>query len=220
MLGIFNVSIVPTYGEGVAKAFDRLWNKFREIQKCMQDLRPTDPRLDKERIEDTKGGLLKEAYRWVIETSDFQKWRTSHHNRLLWIKGDPGKGKTMLLCGIADELQNSLAKSALLSYFFCQATDSRINSATTVLRGLIYLLVDQQPSLVSHVQRSYDIAGKALFEDANAWVTLTKIFSSILYDLNLLTTYLIVDTLNECVVDLLRLLGFIAQTSSVSTRVK
>ena len=126
----------------------------------------------------------------------------------------------MLLCGIADELQNSVAKSALLSYFFCQATDSRINSATTVLRGLIYLLVDQQPSLVSHVQMSYDIAGKALFEDANAWVALTKIFSSILHDPNLPTTYLIVDALDECVVDLPRLLGFIAQTSSVSTRVK
>lgn len=55
--------MVPTYGEEVAKVFDRLWNKFREIQKCMQDLRPTDPRLNKERIEDTKGGLLKEAYR-------------------------------------------------------------------------------------------------------------------------------------------------------------
>jgi hypothetical protein len=218
LLGIFGVSMVPMYGEGVAKAFDRLWDKVREIQKCMQDLRVTDPRLDKERIETTKGGLLKEAYRWVIETSDFQQWHTSHHNRLLWIKGDPGKGKTMLFCGIADELQNSLAKSALVSYFFCQATDSRINRATTVLRGLIYLLVDQQPSLVSHVQTSYDKAGKALFEDANAWVALTKIFSSILQDPNLDDTYLIVDALDECVVDLPRLLDFIAQTSSVCVK--
>jgi hypothetical protein len=220
LLGIFGVSIAPTYGEGVAKAFDQLWDKFREAQKCMQDLRLTDPRLDKERIEATKGGLLKEAYRWVIETSDFQQWRTSQHNRLLWIKGDPGKGKTMLLCGIADELQNSLARSALLSYFFCQATDSRINRATTVLRGLIYLLVDQQPSLVSHLQTSYDKAGKALFEDANTWVALTKIFSGILQDPNLDDTYLIVDALDECIVDLPRLLDFITQTSSVSTRVK
>ena len=54
---------------------------------------------------------------------------------------------------------------------------------------------------------SYDIAGKALFEDANAWVTLIKVFSSILRDPNLPTTYLIVDALNECVVDLPRLLG-------------
>jgi hypothetical protein len=125
-----------------------------------------------------------------------------------------------LLYDIADELQNSLTKSGLLSYFFCQATDSQINRATTVLRGLIYLLVDQQPSLVSHVQTSYDKAGKALFEDANAWVTLTKIFSSILQDPNLNDTYLIVDALDKCVVDLPRLLDFIAQTSSISTHVK
>jgi hypothetical protein len=119
LLGIFGVFMGPTYGEGVAKAFDRLWDKFRAIEKCKQDLRLTDPRLDKERIEATKGGLLKETYQWVMKTSDFQQWRTSRHKRLLWIKGDPKKGKTMLLCGIADELQSSLAKSALLSYFFC-----------------------------------------------------------------------------------------------------
>ena len=64
--GIFGISMIPNYGEGVAKAFDRLWNKIREIQKCMQDLRPTDPRLDKERIKDTTGGVLKEAYRSTI----------------------------------------------------------------------------------------------------------------------------------------------------------
>jgi hypothetical protein len=89
-----------------------------------------------------------------------------------------------------------------------------------VLRGLIYLLVDQQPSLVSHVQTSYDKASKALFEDTNAWVALTKILSSILQDPNLDDAYLIVDALDECVVDLPRLLAFISQNSSVSTRVK
>ena len=58
--------------------------------------------------------------------------------------------------------------TTLLSYFFCQATDSRINNAAAVLRGLIYLLIDQQLSLVSHVRKKYDDAGKGLFEDANA----------------------------------------------------
>jgi hypothetical protein len=219
LLGIFGVTMFPIYGEGVVKAFDRLWDKLHEMQKCMQDLRLTDPRDDKERIEATKGGLLEDSYRWVIETSDFQQWRTSQHDRLLWIKGDPGKGKTMLLCGIANELQKA-AKSVILSYFFCQATDSRINHATAVIRGLIYLLADQQPSLTSHVQKSYNEAGKALFEDANSWVAVTKIFSSILQDPNLDDIYLIVDALDECVVDLPTLLDFIAQSSSVSARVK
>ncbi|KAM3066469.1 Vegetative incompatibility protein HET-E-1 [Clarireedia jacksonii] len=58
---------------------------------------------------------------------------------LLWIKGDPGKGKTMLLCGIINELKRSKAKSVLLSYFFCQASDSRINYATAVLRAVSHL---------------------------------------------------------------------------------
>jgi Ni2+-binding GTPase involved in maturation of urease and hydrogenase len=66
---------------------------------------------------------------------------------LLLVKGDPGKGKTMLLCGIINELEKPISKTGLLSYFFCQATDSRINSATAVLRSLIYMPVIQQPSL-------------------------------------------------------------------------
>lgn len=41
----------------------------------------------------------------------------------------------MLLCGIINELQERPATNT--SYFICQATDSRINTATAVLRGLI-----------------------------------------------------------------------------------
>jgi hypothetical protein len=112
--------------------------------------------------------LLKDSYRWILENPEFQQWRSAQQSPLLWIRGDPGKGKTMLLCGIINELNKSTVETALLFHFFCQATDSRINNATAVLRGLIYILIDQQPSLVSHIQKKYDHVGKALFEDANA----------------------------------------------------
>jgi hypothetical protein len=62
---------------------------------------------------------------WILKNSDFQQWRNDQQSRLLWIKGDPGKGKTMLLC-----------------------TDSRINNATALLRGLLYLLVDLAPNVM------------------------------------------------------------------------
>ena len=32
-------------------------------RKCLEDLRTTDPRDDKKRIEQTKGGLLEDSYR-------------------------------------------------------------------------------------------------------------------------------------------------------------
>ncbi|KAF1958486.1 HET-domain-containing protein [Byssothecium circinans] len=234
LLGMFDICMPLLYGEGEGKAFQRLRKKItkllnsvqqqqalnKEDQECIKHLRLTDPRHDKKRIEETKGGLLEDSYRWILENSDFQRWRDDEQSRLLWIKGDPGKGKTMLLCGIINELNNSIAETNLQSYFFCQATDTRINNGAAVLRGLLYLLVVQQPSLISHIRKKHDHAGKALFEDANAWIALSEIFTSILQDPNLGSTYLVVDALDECVVDLPRLLDFIAQQSSASPRVK
>ncbi|GFP54349.1 vegetative incompatibility protein HET-E-1 [Trichoderma asperellum] len=202
-------------------------DKTREEEdtKCLTHLRTTDPRDDKTRIEDTKGGLFKDSYRWILEHSDFRQWRDNEHSRLLWIKGDPGKGKTMLLCGIVNELSHRTRlrdqkANTLLSYFFCQAADERINSATAVLRGLIYLVVEQQPLLVSHVQKKYKHGGEALFKDANAWSALSEIFSNILEDASLERTYIIIDALDECVTDLPKLLDFISMKSALNSRVK
>src|SRR2546421_10093554 len=125
----------------------------------------------------------------------------------------------MLLCGIVNELKKLMAKMDLLSYFFCQATDLRINNATAVLRGLVYLLVDQQPSLIPHIRKKHDHAGKTLFEDANAWVALSEIFTSILQDPNLNSTYVIIDALDECVTDLPKLVDFIVKRPYVSPRI-
>ncbi|CAG8311481.1 unnamed protein product [Penicillium salamii] len=167
-------------------------------QACLRDLRTTDPHHDKDRIQNTNGGLLKDSYCWILDNEEFQQWQNNQSNCLLWIRGDPGKGKTMLLCGIIDELTRSYGDIANISFFFCQATDVRINNATAVLRGLIYALVKKQPSLLSHVKSQYDHAGKALFEDINAWNALSRIFTDILKDATLPSTYLIIDALDEC----------------------
>ncbi|KAF1977466.1 HET-domain-containing protein [Bimuria novae-zelandiae CBS 107.79] len=206
LLGILDVYIPPLYGEGKVGAFKRLMDEIDKREKCIQDLHLTDPRDDKKRIEETKGDLLEDSYHWIPENSDFQRWRDDPQSRLLWIKGDSGKGKTMLLCGIINELNKLMIKTDHLSYFFCQATDTRINNATAVLRGLLYLL--------------HDHAGKALFEDTNAWVVLSEIFTDILQDPSLNNTSLVIDALDECVTDSSNLSDFIVQKSCVSSRVK
>ncbi|KAF2627011.1 HET-domain-containing protein [Macroventuria anomochaeta] len=218
LLGIFNVEIAPVYGEGAAGAFRRLMDEIYKMERCVQDIRSTDPHDDKKRIEEIKGGLLAGSYRWVLDNATFQQWQQDRHSRLLWIKGDAGKGKTMLLCGIVDELKKST--NDLLSFFFCQSTDSRINSATAVLRGLIYLLVRQQPWLTSHLRKRYEQAGGSLFQDANAWVALSEVFTSMMQDEGLKTSCLVVDALDECVVDLPKLLDLIVRTTASSPRVK
>ncbi|KXX82867.1 Vegetative incompatibility protein HET-E-1 [Madurella mycetomatis] len=180
--------------------------------KCIEDLRVTDPRDDKFRIEQTKGILLADAYQWVFGNAQFRQWRDDEQNRLLWIKGDPGKGKTMLLCGIIDELHKSMGDTGLISFFFCQAADQRINNATAVLRGLIYLLAKRKPSLIAYILERHRDAGKQLFEGVNAWAALSQIFTSMLQDPDLPETVLIIDALDECVIDMPWLLDFIVKS--------
>ncbi len=185
---------------------------------CLDSLGATDPRLDKARIQREKGGLLRDSYCWVLSDDNFQRWRDEEQSQLLWIRGHPGKGKTMLLCGIIDELIASTTHTANFSFFFCQATRGHINSATAALRGLIFMLVKQQPSLVSYLRESCD-NGKGCFEGVNAWDALSKVFRKMLKDPDLETTYLFIDALDECTTDLGLLLDFI-QISATSSSVK
>ncbi|KAJ5588741.1 hypothetical protein N7537_011419 [Penicillium hordei] len=211
-------------GFQVGQNLGHITNQFLQSealnQACLRDLRTTDPHHDKDRIQNTNGGLLKDSYCWVLDNEGFQQWRDNQSNCLLWIRGDPGKGKTMLLCGIIDELTRTFGDTANVSFFFCQATDVRINNATAVLRGLIYSLVEKQLSLLSHVQRQYDKAGKALFEDINAWNALSRIFTDILKDSALQSTYLIIDALDECTSGLPSLLDLITRIPSAYPQIK
>ena len=198
-----------------------------EDKSCLADLRLADPLIEKTRIEGTKGGLLIDSFRWLLNDSEFQRWREGNHNQLLWIKGDAGKGKTMLMIGIINELQQQVARSGkssvteVLSYFLCQATDPRLNSATAILRGMIYLLASEHPFLISHLRKPYDRAGQKLFEDSSAFYSLSDVFRQMVQDSRLTAVYLVVDALDECEVGLPELLDLITSTVSAQpTRVK
>ncbi|PWI64386.1 hypothetical protein PCL_10524 [Purpureocillium lilacinum] len=98
-------------------------------------------------------------------------------------------------------------------------TESSLNNAVAVLRGLIFLLAAQQPSLVSHLRDKYNHSGPKLFEGANAFFALSDILSGMLRDPSLARAYVVIDALDECQTDLQRLLKLIVQNTSAS-RVK
>ncbi|KAL2886031.1 Vegetative incompatibility protein HET-E-1 [Ceratocystis lukuohia] len=185
----------------------------KEDKKCLRDLYTTDPRTDKIQIQYKKGGLLRDSYKWILEHEDFRKFKNEAESRILWIKGDAGKGKTMLLCGIIDELE--LDPSTSPYYFFCQATGGdRLSSATSVLRGLIYHLADCNPQLTKHVRKKYDSVGKKLFENESAWFEVRAIATEMLKDPSLKNAIVVVDALDECTVDRNLLLDFITEPST------
>ncbi|EAU29406.1 predicted protein [Aspergillus terreus NIH2624] len=212
---------------------ETLWN-FTEKQvkhrtedenfTCVRDLRIVNPQDDMRRIENEKEKVLKEVYEWILEDEEYVKltnWDESNFQarRLLWVHGPAGTGKTMLLIGIIRELSDQPAIVArTLSYFFCQGTNSDLNNASSIMRSLIWMLVIQQPHLISHLQPDYKASGGTLYTDMNASIALSRAFKAIIKDTR--PVYFVVDALDECEQGLDDLLDVISYSLTASSTVR
>ncbi|EUC40023.1 hypothetical protein COCMIDRAFT_30959 [Bipolaris oryzae ATCC 44560] len=203
-----------------------------DADECLRDLRVTDPREDRARIEGDKDRLLRDCYAWILDDDSFQRWRTQDESRLLWIKGDPGKGKTTMVMGVIAELSRGYktrlssrtmvkvltklklgSQSCLVTYFFCQSTRPELNNAVSVLQGLLYLLIAQKKELIRHVQKRYKAVGRLLFEGPTAVYALREVLADVLSATALPPTCLLVDALDECTSGLSELLHIITDAS-------
>jgi NACHT domain len=122
----------------------------KEDQQCLRDLRLIDPRDEIKTIEDRKDPLFKGSYAWIFDCKEYKKfmnWEDGNKHRLLWIKGDAGKGKTMLLLGVIRELEQLKLNpySPSLSYFFCQGTSSMLNTHSFIHSLFHYPHVRAEP---------------------------------------------------------------------------
>jgi hypothetical protein len=158
-------------------------------------------------------GLFMDSGDWVFAYEGIQTFRKSPQSRVLWVKEGSGKGKTMLLCGIIDELEKESSNQVF--YFFCQATKGQLRNPTSVLRSLIWLIRIRQPSLIRNVGAQYDSVGNELFQGINAWVSLVDIPTDILPEPSLGKAIIIIDTLDECLIDRQKLLELIESPSVV-----
>ena len=162
----------------------------------------TDPRVERIRILNSKDDLLDGSCAWVLGERAFIDWWDKDDIRILWIHGDPGKGKTMMAMALVEEislrLRTSVQQKEALTYFFCQGTIHGLNDAISVLRGLIYMLVDERRDLLDHVARLYDNEGSRLFEGSYGLYALWKLLLDIVRDPLLPRVYLIIDALDEC----------------------
>ncbi|CEF76054.1 hypothetical protein FGSG_10601 [Fusarium graminearum PH-1] len=181
---------------------------------CIGALYETDPLRDRQQIIDTKGGLLPGASDWILTNDNFTRWREGEEC-FLWIKGDAGKGKTMLICAIIENLEHDDRNH--VSYFFCQAGVPTTDNATSVLRGLVYGLVRYHPhnaTVLSHVRKEFDSISERMFEGPNLWQIIRKILVTILKDPLMNHTVFVIDALDECEGNQAELLKFIVETNT------
>ncbi|KAF3935555.1 hypothetical protein ABW19_dt0202679 [Dactylella cylindrospora] len=182
----------------------------------------SDPRIDKLRIEDRKGKILPGSYDWILQDQAFVDWSSGDSGRLLWLKGNPGKGKTMIMIGLANELERqasvaSQTPGATLAYYYCESGDPSHNNVASVLRGLLFMLITQCSALIKYLDEVFEQGGIKLFDksDSNLFYTLRQILLGILGDPGVTDVYLLVDALDECEIGLEALLNLILDTSKL-----
>ncbi|KAH0545394.1 hypothetical protein FGG08_000535 [Glutinoglossum americanum] len=170
-------------------------------RECLHALFVTNPLDDKANIETTRDKLLDGSCSWLPKDPLFIQWLDRVESRLLWIHGDPGKGKTMLTISLIEYFKRYSSPNTILAYFFCDGKDDRRNTAAGILRGLMYQVLCQRPSLLSYLRQEYDRQRDQLFSPPNALYALWRILQNMLQHPTDDALYLMVDALDECEVE-------------------
>jgi len=107
-----------------------------------------------------------------------------------------------------------------VSHFLCQASDSRLNNATAILRVLVYLVMAQQPLLLRYLRSRYESTGRQLFEGPDAVFSLSEMLLGLLQNSDLPEIYFIVDAIGGYKKNLPQLLSFIKRSATANAKVK
>lgn len=92
--------------------------------------------------------------RWVSDMPEFAKWRTSarkSNERVLWIQGGPGVGKSTLSAYLVTVLKRAYPES-IVAYFFCKAGQSGLMVVSDIVRTLAYQCTEKDATARSRLE--------------------------------------------------------------------
>lgn len=111
-------------------------------------------------------------------------------------------------------------KTHYSTYFFCDANDNTRNNAVTIIRGILFQLLEQKKELIGHILPSYEIQREQLFSHSS-FETVWNIFLTMMNDLGDSQATCIIDGLDECEpISLELLLKNLKKITSTSPRLK
>ncbi|KAI9651903.1 MAG: hypothetical protein M1829_002114 [Trizodia sp. TS-e1964] len=168
-----------------------------EKDSCLRALFLTDPRDDREKLLHSKGPRVDGTCEWIKRHPLYEEWLRST-SQLLWVSGGPGKGKSMIAIYLATELEQlSKFQDTCFLQYFCDDKDKKRNTAVTILRGLIYQILQTRRSIFHHILPSFRVQKDALFS-SSSFDSLWRIFQDMTCDPILENIYCVMDGLDEC----------------------
>ncbi|KAF2108444.1 hypothetical protein BDV96DRAFT_636736 [Lophiotrema nucula] len=154
--------------------------------------------MDSHDHRDTQENILSEhlchrhtgSHEWIVRKDKFRAWHnTKRGQTILWLKGKPGSGKTILSASITQFLRQS--NQSVVLFYFCSYASIGNNPSARILKSLASQVLRQKPELSSYVNAEYVTKGLA-----PSLQTLRELLPHLLSALN--STSIIIDGVDEC----------------------
>ncbi|KAK4161311.1 ankyrin repeat protein [Cladorrhinum sp. PSN259] len=164
----------------------------------------TRPEVDRSSLIVLKGRRVDGTCEWLMDHPNYRAWLEGSKSPLLWISGGPGKGKTMLSIYITEGLQPTIDKSqGILLYYFCSGRNKNMNTALTLMRGILHQWITMCPQYVQYIRSFFDGTETTKYTLSNL-MCLWRVFSTMLTKSAPCPVTLVLDGLDECEEDGLR----------------
>ena len=162
----------------------------KEYSRCMRALGPSNPDATRYKIPRWVPGTCT----WLLEDPRYLEWINGSEKALLWVTGAPGSGKTVLSSFVIDQIESTKSPRDV-GFFFADDSSTSQRSAVMLLRGLLYQILYQNPSLFKHAQVHWKRTAERAFEELNLlWRICTACFDDPLLE----NAVLVLDALDEC----------------------
>lgn len=112
--------------------------------KIREWLQPTPYDQEKSEFPRHLASHLGGTGKWLTSTSVYQQWHQNDDNGILWIKGIPGSGKSVMAASIIDQLREE--EVPVLYFFFRQIIDAN-HQPVAVLRDWLCQILPYSPAL-------------------------------------------------------------------------
>lgn len=208
LLGLFGIFMPPIYGEGKEHALKRLHKTIQEAEdKAETDLLKSlcfdQMMLRLENVKDAH----QYTCRWLLHQLEYVRWLDtswmSHHRGLLWIKGNPGAGKSTLMKFAHRQCLENLRKPSsnsntkLIAFFFNSRGGNIEKTTLGMYRSLLVQLMER-PAYLEKVRRSLSFSADLLSETYQWTVnTLQDLFAKAILGVKA-PVVCFIDALDEC----------------------
>jgi len=132
---------------------------------------------------------------WLLNDNRYKEWNDVDGQAIIWIRGDPGCGKSVLSSFLTEEVIRG-SNQLSLAYFFCDDKDERLRTADAILVNILAQLLKYIPDAIVHFSTEQ---GYAIYKEKTIWTfgMLWRVFERIINDANTGNVCIIIDALGN-----------------------